>query len=201
MVSPNERAQAVGRMMLGLTGATLAGVPVATWIGQRFGWRGAYLLVGAIGVLTWVLIARFVPRTPPTVDASPLRELRRTIGGLLIWNAVVLLLFSMAAPYSWAVVVVVLLVGTGVAIVPALQIRLMDVVEDAQTLAAALNHSAFNIANALGAWLGGVAISNDLGWASTGWVGSLLALGGLLIFAVAALIGQDRDNALAPSDA
>ena len=43
-----------------------------------------------------------------------------------------------------------------VAIGPALQIRLMDVAGDAQTLAAALNHSAFNAANALGAWLGGV---------------------------------------------
>ncbi|HEY4444381.1 MAG TPA: hypothetical protein VGN30_08850, partial [Steroidobacteraceae bacterium] len=77
----------------------------------------------------------------------------------------------------------VLLVGTGVAIVPALQIRLMDVAADAQTLAASLNHSAFNIANALGAWLGGVAIAGGLGWASTGWVGALLAVAGLLIFA------------------
>jgi DHA1 family inner membrane transport protein len=70
-----------------------------------------------------------------------------------------------------------------VAIVPALQIRLMDVAAEAQTLAAALNHSAFNIANALGAWLGGVAIAGGLGWASTGWVGALLAVAGLLIFA------------------
>ena len=53
--------------------------------------------------------------------------------------------------------------GTLVAIGPALQIRLMDVAGDAQTLAAALNHSAFNAANALGAWLGGVAISAGLG--------------------------------------
>jgi MFS transporter, DHA1 family, inner membrane transport protein len=265
MVPPTERAQAVGRMMLGLTAATLAGVPAATWIGQRFGWRATYLLVGLIGALTWALIARFVARTPPTEDASPARELQalarkqvwltlgigsigfgglfcvysyitptltllsglplrwvpavlaifgtgmilgnlvgarladralmRTIGALLIWNAIVLLLFSVAAPHAWAAIVVVLLVGTGVAIVPALQIRLMDVAEDAQTLAAALNHSAFNIANALGAWLGGVAISGGLGWAATGWVGSLLALGGLLIFAASALIEQGRVNA------
>jgi DHA1 family inner membrane transport protein len=60
----------------------------------------------------------------------------------------------------------------------------MDVAGDAQTLAAALNHSAFNIANALGAWLGGLAIAGGLGWASTGWVGALLALGGLFIFAL-----------------
>jgi len=59
---------------------------------------------------------------------------------------------------------IVLLVGTGVAIVPALQLRLMDVAADAQTLSAALNHSAFNIANAVGASVGGVAIDAGLGW-------------------------------------
>jgi DHA1 family inner membrane transport protein len=112
------------------------------------------------------------------------RALTRTIGGLLIWNAVVLGLFSITAGHARLITIVVLLVGTGVAIVPALQIRLMDVAQDAQTLAAALNHSAFNIANALGAWLGGLAIAGGLGWASTGWVGALLALGGLLIFGV-----------------
>jgi DHA1 family inner membrane transport protein len=88
------------------------------------------------------------------------------------------------AAHCWLATISVFLIGTGVAIVPALQIRLMDVAEDAQTLAAALNHSAFNIANALGAWLGGVAIAGGLGWASTGWVGALLALAGLLIFVV-----------------
>jgi DHA1 family inner membrane transport protein len=90
--------------------------------------------------------------------------------------------------------IVVLLVGTGVAIVPALQIRLMDVAQDAQTLAAALNHSAFNIANALGAWLGGIAIAGGLGWASTGWVGALLALAGLLIFAVSLATDARKKN-------
>ena len=255
LVAANERARAVGRMMLGLTGATLLGVPSATWIGQTFGWRAAYVLVGAIGLLTWGLIFRCVPRAGPVEDASPARELSAlsrkqvwltlgigsvgfgglfcvysyitptltqvaglpvryvpfvlavfgggmilgnlvgswladralmpTIGALLMWNAVVLGSFSLAAPHAWMLTVVVLLVGTGVAIVPALQIRLMDVADDAQTLAAALNHSAFNIANALGAWLGGIAIAGGLGWASTGWVGALLALGGLLIFGVA----------------
>ena len=66
-----------------------------------------------------------------------------------------------------------------------LQTRLMDIAADAQALAAALNHSAFNIANALGAWLGGVAIAAGLGWTSTGAIGVLLALGGVVI-AVAA---------------
>jgi DHA1 family inner membrane transport protein len=122
------------------------------------------------------------------------RSLMRTIGGLLIWNAVVLCLFSVAAYHVWTATIVVLLVGTGVAIVPALQIRLMDVAADAQTLAASLNHSAFNIANALGAWLGGLAIAGGLGWASTGWVGALLAVAGLLIFAWSVKVGAEMST-------
>jgi DHA1 family inner membrane transport protein len=131
------------------------------------------------------------------------RALMRTIGALLMWNAIVLGTFSLAAPHAWMAAVVVLLVGTGVAIVPALQIRLMDVAGDAQTLAAALNHSAFNIANALGAWLGGLAIAGGLGWASTGWIGALLALAGLFIFAlsVAEEGRSGRYNALARTGA
>jgi DHA1 family inner membrane transport protein len=73
-----------------------------------------------------------------------------------------------------------------VAIGVPLQIRLMDVAPNAQTLSASLNHSAFNMANALGAWLGGVAIAGGYGWTSTGWVGMALALGGVAIFGVAA---------------
>jgi len=253
LVPASQRGRAIGRMMLGLTGATLAGVPLAAWIGQTFGWRAAFVLVGIIGAGTCALIFRCVPRVGSVKGASAARELSalrrkqvwltlgigsvgfgglfcvlsyiaptltqvtglseryvplelavfgvgmilgnlvgswladrslmRSIGGLLIWNAVVLCLFSVTARHTWLVTAVVLLVGTGCAIVPALQLRLMDVAEDAQTLAAALNHSAFNIANALGAWLGGVAITAGLGWASTGWLGALLAVAGLLIFA------------------
>jgi DHA1 family inner membrane transport protein len=59
----------------------------------------------------------------------------------------------------------------------------MDVAADAQTLAAASNHSAFNIANALGAWLGGLVIAWGYGSAATGYVGALLSGLGILVFA------------------
>lgn len=68
---------------------------------------------------------------------------------------------------------------------PLLQTRLMDVAGDAQSLAASLNHSAFNIANALGAFLGGWLISHGMGWLAPIWVGVLLSLGGLVILLVA----------------
>ncbi len=113
------------------------------------------------------------------------QALMPAIGVLLVWNVLVLALFPFAAGNPWTAMVGVLLIGSGVAIGPPLQIRLMDAAPHAQTLAASLNHSAFNMANALGAWLGGLAIAGGYGWTSTGWVGAGLALGGLLIFAVA----------------
>lgn len=63
--------------------------------------------------------------------------------------------------------------------------RLMDVAGDAQTMAATLNHAVFNIANGLGAWLGGVAVTLGLGWSATGLVGMAMALAGLSIFLIA----------------
>lgn len=101
------------------------------------------------------------------------------IFAMLIWNVACLALFALLAHHSWAVVVVLFLLGNGFALVPALQARLMDVAHEAQTLAASLNHSAFNLSNAIGASLGGVAIASGAGWAVTGWVGAALAAGGL----------------------
>ena len=257
MAQPNQRARAVGRVMLGLAVATLLGVPLATSFGQTLGWRAAFVAVGAIGALAILLIWRFVPADAADADASPFRELgalRRlqvwltlgigavgsggmfavfsyitptlvnvagirealvpfvlcvfgtgmiignvagsrladrallpTIGGLLVWNATVLGLLVFTAGHAWLAVINVLLIGTGFAVVPGLQTRLMDVAADAQTLAASLNHSAFNIANALGAWTGGLTIAAGYGWTSTGWVGTSFALGGLGVFAMSLL--------------
>ncbi|PZP31599.1 MAG: MFS transporter [Roseateles depolymerans] len=111
------------------------------------------------------------------------RSLMTTIGGVLVWSALLLAGFVLLAGHPVSGAFGVLLVGTLVALGPALQIRLMDVAGEAQSLAAALNHSAFNLANALGAWLGGAAVTAGLGWTSTAWVGALLALGGLGVFA------------------
>ncbi|HZY17866.1 MAG TPA: MFS transporter [Ramlibacter sp.] len=260
LAPPNRRARAVGLVMLGLTGATLVGVPIASSLGQHFGWRAAFVFVGAIAALAVVLVRRGVPAMPAAPGAGPWRELQAlrnqhvwltlatgaigfggmfavfsyikptltevaglplaqvplvlalfgggmvagnlvgsrladrsvmgTVGGVLLWSALVLASFVFAARHVPTAAAATFLLGTVVALGPALQIRLMDVAGEAQTLAAALNHSAFNAANALGAWLGGVAISAGLGWTSTGWVGALLALAGLAVFGVALRAGR-----------
>ena len=110
--------------------------------------------------------------------------------GILIWSVVALAIYPLMAGNIWLLSLDVFLIGCGGAIGSVLQTRLMDVAGDAQALAAALNHSAFNTANALGPLLGGLAIAAGYGWTSTGLVGSVLALGGLAIWAVA--VWDDR---------
>ena len=106
-------------------------------------------------------------------------------GWLLVWFAATLALYTFAAGNVWTITLSVFAIGLGGALGPVLQTRLMDVAGKAQTLAAALNHSAFNVANALGPLLGGIAIAHGSGLASTGLVGSGLALTGLAIWAMA----------------
>ncbi len=252
LVPTGKRTQAVGRVLLGLTVATIVGVPLADWMGRYYGWRWTFVAVGALAVACAVLIGLFAPRDRAVSGASPLRELgalRRlqvwltlatgaigfggifavytylgstladvthvsaalapvvfsafgagmtvgnlvvprfadralmpTAGLLLAGSAVVLALYPFASTNFWAVTIDVFLVGVGGALATVLQTRLMDVAGDAQSLAAALNHSAFNVANALGPWLGGMAIAAGFGLTSTGYVGCALAIAGLLVW-------------------
>lgn len=267
LAPPGRRARAVGWVMLGLTTATLVGVPIAAALGEHFGWRAAFVFVGLIAVAAVVMVRLWVPAMPASHGASPLRELGAlarkqvwftlgigaigfggmfavfsyikptlievagmppvlmpfvlslfglgmvagnivgsrmadkalmpTVGKVLLWSIVVLALFVPAAHHPVSAAFATFFLGTLVAIGPALQIRLMDVAGEAQTLAAALNHSAFNAANALGAWLGGVGIAAGLGWTSTGWVGVLLGIGGVGMFAWALVSERNTKRAAA----
>ncbi|MTH98209.1 MFS transporter [Roseibium sp. RKSG952] len=74
------------------------------------------------------------------------------------------------------------LTGAGGGLVVPLQTRLMDVAGEGQTMAAAMNHAAFNAANALGPWLAGLVLAAGMGWQSAGVVGFALSMGGLLFW-------------------
>ncbi len=91
----------------------------------------------------------------------------------------------------------VFLIGGGGGLATPLQARLMEVAEGAQTLAAALNHSAFNVANALGPWFAGMAIAAGFGWQSAGWVGCAMAVGGLVLWLIAVLDARSSRGAQA----
>ena len=111
-------------------------------------------------------------------------SLMGTIGGMLAINIVLMTVFGLTASSPVALCVATLLLGGGFAAAPAVQSRLMDVAREGQTMAAASMHSAFNIANAVGAWLGGRVIAHGFGYPATGYVGALLSAFGLCVFAV-----------------
>jgi MFS transporter, DHA1 family, inner membrane transport protein len=258
LVPPHMRARTVGYVMLGLTGATLAGTPVMALFGQTLSWRVMFLAVGLIGAVTVTLIWVYLPRDKPAEGASVMRELvafthpqvlltltlaatgfggmfaifsyiastatevahmpvgmipvimvlfgigmnvgnlvgskladialMGTIGGMLVFNIVVMALFSLTATSPVMLCISVFLIGCTFAAGPAIQTRLMDVAADGQTLAAASMHSAFNIANALGAWLGGLVIAFGYGYAATGYVGAFLSFIGLFVFAASVML-------------
>jgi DHA1 family inner membrane transport protein len=109
-------------------------------------------------------------------DRALMPSLYGALGGL----AVVLALFVVTAHHQVAAAVTIFMIGAmGMAVVPIMQTRIMDKARDAPTLSAAANQSAFNIANATGAFLGGRAIAAGLGWTSPNWVGAILAITGL----------------------
>jgi DHA1 family inner membrane transport protein len=111
-----------------------------------------------------------------------------TIGGMLMFNIVVMTLFSLTAAHPVMLCTSTFLIGCTFAAGPAIQTRLMDVAAHGQTLAAASMHSAFNVANALGAWLGGLVIAYGYGYAATGYVGAALSIMGLFVFAASVLL-------------
>jgi DHA1 family inner membrane transport protein len=90
--------------------------------------------------------------------------------------------FALTAQTTVGLLACVFLVsGAASALSPAIQTRLMDVAGDSQSLAAALNHSALNIGNTLGAYLGGLTIAAGLGYLSPTWVGLGMCVIGVLV--------------------
>jgi MFS transporter, DHA1 family, inner membrane transport protein len=257
VVPTDQRARAVGHVLLGLTVATIVGVPLANWLGQVAGWRWCFGIVAALALATAILVATCIREARQDKGGSPARELgalrrgqvwltlaigtigfggvfavytylastlmavtavsarmvpmvlaafgvgmtagniivpyfadravMRTAGLLLLGSAVALAVYPFAAARIGTVTLDVMAIGFCGALATVLQTRLMDVAGEAQSLAAALNHSAFNAANALGPWLGGLAIEAGFGWTSTGWVGCGLALGGFAAWVVASI--------------
>ncbi|KAA9392898.1 MFS transporter [Kocuria coralli] len=101
-------------------------------------------------------------------------------------SAAVMLIFWLVIPGGWwALPVLFAMTAIGSILVTNLQLRLMDVAGDAVTLGAAMNHAALNVANALGAWMGGVVIAAGLGYRTPALAGAAMALTGaaILLFA------------------
>lgn len=109
-------------------------------------------------------------------------DLRRTLLIGLGAMAVVFAVLALVSPWIILLALLVLVVGFVSSVLsPTIQTRLMDVAGDNQSIAAAMNHSALNIGNSLGAFLGGAVIAAGWGYTAPSWTGAALAVAGLLI--------------------
>ncbi|WP_377267205.1 MFS transporter [Peterkaempfera sp. SMS 1(5)a] len=145
----------------------------------------------ADGSVTWLLVLFGVGMVAGNLiggrfaDRALMPMLYTSLGGL----AVVLGLFTLTAHNKAAAAATVALIGAlGFATVPPLQKRVLDQAAGAPTLASAVNIGAFNLGNALSAWLGGLVISAGLGWTAPNWVGALLAAAALVLAVLSAAL-------------
>ncbi|MFJ9546567.1 MFS transporter [Streptomyces erythrochromogenes] len=151
------------------------------------------------GAVAWLLVLFGVGLCVGNVlggraaDRSLMPSLYLILGGLCL----VLVVFTFTARAALPAAVTLAAFGAiGFATVPPLQARVMQQAAGAPALASAANIAAFNLGNALGAWLGGLAVAHGLGWTSPTWIGAGLAAAGL---ATAALSGHlDRRSGRRP---
>lgn len=270
LVRPEKRGTAMARTMLGLTIANIIGVPAATWMGSTFGWRWAYVIIAAIGLLTMLALLKFLPPVPAEKTSSARAELKSmtrlqvwlplvagavgfggsfafytyitptmtevtgipdeylpwvlvlygcgmTVGSLVagpsidrsidksalagvLGMAVILSLMSIFMHLWYVVLPLMFLNAIAMSLfTTGLQARLLRAASDAPNMSAAMNHAAFNAANALGAYLGGVVVTAGFGYRAPSMVGVLLALAGTLILLVA--FGLNRSSKTADTAA
>ncbi|MFD6024993.1 MFS transporter [Streptomyces griseoluteus] len=269
MVAPERKARSVSLMFLGLTVANVAGVPVATLMGQHMGWRATFLGVGAIGLAAIAALALLIPRDHTHATSAGLRHELAALKSLPVWLAlgttvagfgalfaaysyvtpmltdsagfapasvtlllalfgvgatagnllggrladhamrgtlfgglaalgVVLALFPLLMRAEWSAALGVALLGMAAFVTGSpLQLMVMEKAAAAPSLASSANQAAFNLANAGGAWIGGLALAAGFGATSPALAGALLAVLGLGVAGVA--YGVDRRRASAPT--
>ncbi|MEC3913384.1 MFS transporter [Nocardia sp. CDC160] len=149
------------------------------------------------GAVTWLLVlfgaGMFVGNLVGGrfADRAPLLMLVLPLAGL----AVALGLFTVTAHGKVAAAVTLFAIGVlGFATVPSLQKRVLDQAHAAPTLASAMNIGAFNLGNAIAAWLGGVVIAAGFGYTSANWVGVALAISALLLAFLAEALQRRSHN-------
>jgi DHA1 family inner membrane transport protein len=123
------------------------------------------------------------------------RDLKR---GMLMFFGVFLVglatLYFTAATLAGLLISLFLIAAACCALSPTIQTRLMDVAHESQSIAAALNHSALNIANASGAALGGLTIAAGFGYLSPIVVGAVLCVAGIALALLSFSIDRSRER-------
>ncbi|MEV6741962.1 MFS transporter [Streptomyces sp. NPDC051104] len=265
LVAPERKARSVSLMFMGLTVANIAGVPVATLMGQHLGWRATFLGVSAIGLAAIASLFLLIPHdhthapagglrgelaalrslpvwlalgttvagfgalfsaysyvTPMLTDAAGYADssvtlllalfgvgatignlvggrladhsLRGTLFGGLTSLAAVLSLFPLLMSAEWSAALAVTLLGMAAFVTGSpLQLMVMEKASAAPSLASSANQAAFNLANAGGAWIGGLALAAGFGVTSPALAGATLAVLGLGVAGVAYAVDRRRE--------
>ena len=267
MVAPERKARSVSLMFLGLTVANIAGVPVATLMGQHLGWRATFLGVSAIGLAAIASLALLIPHdrvpapsaglrgelaalkslpvwlalgttvagfgalfaaysyiTPMLTDSAGYADasvtlllalfgvgatignllggrladhsMRRTLFGGLLSLAAVLAVFPLLMSTAWSAALAVTLLGMAAFVTGSpLNLMVMEKASSAPSLASSANQAAFNLANAGGAWIGGLALAAGFGVTSPALAGAALAVLGLGVAGAAYAVDRRRVTA------
>jgi DHA1 family inner membrane transport protein len=162
--------------------------PVATAVtGLPSGMVPMVLIVSGVGMTVGNLVGGRMS------DRSVERAMCLSFAVLL--GALTLLFFT-ARTLPGLLISVFVVTGAAFALAPAVQTRLMDVARESQSMAAALNHSALNAANALGAFLGGLTLADGFGYLSPVLVGVILGIIGIALALTA--FGIERATSLTP---
>lgn len=128
-------------------------------------------------------------------DRGTKRALLTAFGGILV--ALVVLLFTVTTPVGLFACCFLLGAAVGGGAI-AIQVRLLDVAGDSQTIAAAVNHSALNIGNTLGAAIGGAVVAAGLGYVAPIGVGLALSVAGVALALVSFAMERRRRRILQP---
>lgn len=121
------------------------------------------------------------------------RRLLPSLLGSLILLSVSMAAFAMASPHKVAAVAAVFLWGIAAyLIMTPLNVRVMQKAQGAREIASTLNISAFNLGNALGAFLGGRILDSGLGLQAVPWAASIVTLVGVLLAGWSALLDRRR---------
>ncbi|MEV1018812.1 MFS transporter [Streptomyces sp. NPDC050264] len=120
-------------------------------------------------------------------------SLRGTLFGGLTSLVAVLALFPLLMRAEWSAALAVLLLGMAAFTTGSpLQLMVMEKASAAPSLASSANQAAFNLANAGGAWIGGLALAAGLGVTSPALTGAVLAVLGLAVAALAYAVDRRR---------
>ncbi|KJF20753.1 MFS transporter [Rhodococcus sp. AD45-ID] len=130
------------------------------------------------------------------------RSLTKALVWILAILTIVLIVFAATAESKVMTVISLFFMGAfGFATVPGLQMRIMNYASEAPTMASGANIAAFNVGNALGAWLGGLTIAAGLGFTSPIWMGAAVTVVGLVVLLLASSMDRsekapERDGVL-----